>query len=119
MGGDEAGFYIHSRVGGEEGFAVEEVNESRRSKLLPYGLLSSSFHMMQVALSRHAFWGLWSFKHRGFSREIFAHYSVASECIDNEQSRAESEVQGRSVGGGANRPEPPNRGWLLKLELWG
>lgn len=33
--------------GGEWGFAVEEAVESRRSKLVPYGLLSSSFHIMR------------------------------------------------------------------------
>ena len=38
----------NSREPGELGFAVEEVIESRRSKLalVPYGLLSSSFHIM-------------------------------------------------------------------------
>jgi hypothetical protein len=34
------------REPGEFGFAIEEVIESRRSKLVPYGLLSSSFHIM-------------------------------------------------------------------------
>jgi len=33
---------------GDEGLAEEEVKESRRSKLPPYGLLSSSFHMVSV-----------------------------------------------------------------------
>ena len=33
---------------GEAGFAEDEVCESRRSKLVPYGLLSSSsFHMFR------------------------------------------------------------------------
>lgn len=31
---------------GEFGTAFEEVIESRRSKLVPYGLLSSSFHIL-------------------------------------------------------------------------
>ena len=35
----------HSREVGEVGF-TDDVCESRRSKLVPYGLLSSSFHMM-------------------------------------------------------------------------
>lgn len=38
---------LQSRDVGEDGFAEEEVMESRRSKLVPYGLLSSSsFHML-------------------------------------------------------------------------
>ena len=36
----------HSRGFGEAGF-VDDVKESRRSKPPPYGLLSSSFHMVQ------------------------------------------------------------------------
>lgn len=38
---------LHSRETGDVGLAEEEVMESRRSKLVPYGLLSSSsFHML-------------------------------------------------------------------------
>jgi hypothetical protein len=43
-----AAMYLQSREFGDAGFALDEVRESRRSKLVPYGLLSSSFHMMLV-----------------------------------------------------------------------
>ena len=35
----------HSREMGDDAWAEEDVKESRRSKLPPYGLLSSSFHI--------------------------------------------------------------------------
>jgi hypothetical protein len=35
------------RESGVLGFGVEEAFESRRSKLVPYGLLSSSFHILR------------------------------------------------------------------------
>lgn len=38
---------VNSREPGELGLAIEEAVESRRSKLVPYGLLSSSFHIMR------------------------------------------------------------------------
>lgn len=51
------GLQPDSRDRGELGFAEEEVRESRRSKLVPYGLLSSSFHMVPVAVSSRRFGG--------------------------------------------------------------
>jgi hypothetical protein len=46
---------LHSREMGDVGLAEEEVIESLRSKLVPYGLLSSSsFHILPERLFRQS-----------------------------------------------------------------
>jgi hypothetical protein len=50
--------HSQSRAEGEDGLMEEEAKESRRSKLLPYGLLSSSFHILPQIALENAVWAL-------------------------------------------------------------